>query len=719
MILQPASCPKCGGEIPDESPFGLCPCALGDALAVDETVREGAPPGTSALPRTETRSGSAETLPANLREIGPYRIVRKLGEGGFGDVYLAWQQRPVQREVAVKVLKPGIDSRHVSVRFAAERRTLARLEHPNISTIYDAGETNDGLPYFVMEYVNGINIRTFCQENRLTIDERIDLFKSVCRAVHHAHQKGIIHRDLKPANILVFEDDGVPIPKVIDFGIAKALSDDGTVRTMMATKANQVLGTLAYMSPEQASGSKDIDVRSDIYSLGAVLYELFTGTSPFSRKQLRGRSFVEILGLINDVMPPLPSRRATRRESRQLTVPPTGHRLIAKVLRGDLDSIVIKSLEKDRKARYQSAQELADDLGRYERNEPVPATRAGRIYLAKKFVRRYRPIVFASGCVLAALLIALAASSMMAWRAGEARELENAALQGLEESARGRAAAQAETDDLLSFAFDELYEPLAESGDVDLLEFFAHQAFDHYAKATVGPSQLDDRIKRARLFEQIGEVFSVLNKKEEAVRALSEALASLGNMEGETSAHELSVRLRIQRARALSSKGDHEAALEDLGMAKGQLSRAGSGDDLVRHREALELAFASVREKQEQFDDAIRHMEAAIVLREKQPDDLLELTNSRRQLANLQVLAGQSDKALAILDSAIQAARSQGDAALRGVAPLLLSVVRCLQLKGSIEQQSGSAVGRRTFEDALSLLTSRSVMSEEGPGIAD
>jgi serine/threonine protein kinase len=299
--------------------------------------------------------------------IGPYSLIRKVGEGGMGVVFLAEQERPVRRTVALKVIKPGMDSDHVIARLEAERQALALMDHPHIAKFLDAGTTDSGRPYFVMEPVEGRPITEYCDQHRLTPEERLELFVPVCQAIQHAHQKGIIHRDIKPSNVLVSIQDGKPVPKVIDFGIAKAIDQRLTERTLF-THLGAIVGTPQYMSPEQAQmNGLDVDTRSDIYSLGVLLYELLTGTTPLRRQTLQGAAFTEILRRIREEEPPRPS---TRLETIEDTVSIAASRRteparLARQVRGDLDWIVMKALEKEPARRYETADALARDIVRH------------------------------------------------------------------------------------------------------------------------------------------------------------------------------------------------------------------------------------------------------------------------------------------------------------------------------------------------------------------
>ena len=343
--------------------------------------------------------------------IGPYKLLEQIGEGGMGVVYMADQQAPVRRRVALKVIKAGMDTRQVIARFEAERQALALMDHSNIARVLDAGATDSGRPYFVMELVRGIPITEYCDQNNLPVHERLELFVQVCSAVQHAHQKGIIHRDLKPSNVLVTLNDGRAVPKVIDFGVAKATGQQLTEKTLFTAFA-QMVGTPLYMSPEQAEmTSLDIDTRSDIYSLGVLVYELLTGTTPFDQQRMRAAAFDEIRRIIREEEPPKPSTRiSTLGESRTATAAHRqvdAHRL-GRLVKGDLDWIVMKCLEKDRTRRYETATGLAEDIHRYLTELPVKAGRPTRSYRLKKFIRRNRLAVISAGA-LSALLIAFVA----------------------------------------------------------------------------------------------------------------------------------------------------------------------------------------------------------------------------------------------------------------------------------------------------------------------
>ncbi|MHB8520974.1 MAG: tetratricopeptide repeat protein [Limisphaerales bacterium] len=380
----------------------------------------------------ETADGTSGTQLVPVTEkpgdrIGRYKLLEKIGEGGCGVVYMAEQEEPVRRQVALKVIKLGMDTRSVIARFEAERQALAMMDHPNIAKVLDAGATDTGRPYFVMELVRGIKITDYCDQRTLSTRQRLDLFVQVCHAVQHAHQKGIIHRDLKPSNILVTQHDDVPVPKVIDFGIAKATGQQRLTDKTLFTAFQQFMGTPAYMSPEQAQRSGlDLDTRSDIYALGVLLYELLTGRTPFEAQALLQAGWEEMLRTIRENEPPKPSTRLSTLTNAELTEV-ARHResdpvRLESLVRGDLDWIVMKCLEKDRTRRYETANGLARDIQRHLKNEPVTAAAPGAGYRLRKFMRRHRAALATAAALVLLLVAGLVASSWQAVRATRAEQ---------------------------------------------------------------------------------------------------------------------------------------------------------------------------------------------------------------------------------------------------------------------------------------------------------
>jgi len=370
----------------------------------------------SAVAQSEERNEPTfEEKPGTI--IGRYKLLQKIGEGGYGVVYMAEQEQPVRRRVALKVIKLGMDTKNVIARFEAERQALAMMDHPNIAQVFDAGATETGRPFFVMELVNGVKITEYCDQNQVGLEQRLELFIQICHAIQHAHQKGIIHRDIKPSNILVTLHDGVPVPKVIDFGIAKATEERLTDKTLF-TAHTHLIGTPAYMSPEQVELSGlGVDTRSDIYSLGVLLYELLTGKTPFDTKELLKSGVDEMRRTLREREPTTPSSKLRTLTGDELTKTAMQRQVeppqLLSQLRGDLDWIVVKTLEKDRNRRYETASGLAMDIQRYLDDEPVLARPPSNWYRLQKLVRRNRIVFLAGGAVGAVLLIGTVTSTWL------------------------------------------------------------------------------------------------------------------------------------------------------------------------------------------------------------------------------------------------------------------------------------------------------------------
>ena len=350
-------------------------------------------------------------------KIGPYKLIQLLGEGGMGTVWVAEQNEPVKRRVALKLIKPGLDSTQVVRRFEAERQAMALMDHSHIAKVLDAGATPAGRPYFVMELVKGVPITRYCDELNLPVRERLELYVPVCQAIQHAHGQGIVHRDIKPSNVLVCMEDGKAIPKIIDFGVAKALQTRLTSESLH-TEIGQLIGTLEYMAPEQAELSAlDIDARADVYALGVLLYELLTGTTPLEKSRLRSAAFAELIRMIKEEEPPRPSTRLTQSHNSLAAVAMQRRSepaRLAKDVRGELDWIVMRCLEKDRTRRYSSASGLAKDIERHLRDEAVEACPPRASYRMGKFVRRHRSTIVVAGATLG-IVFAILMSVAWAW----------------------------------------------------------------------------------------------------------------------------------------------------------------------------------------------------------------------------------------------------------------------------------------------------------------
>ena len=492
----------------------------------------------------ESLRGAGPALPS---QIGPYRIIGVLGEGGMGLVYHAEQTSPIRREVALKMVRGGLRGESARARFEAERQALAVMNHPGIARIFDAGATEDGVPYFAMELVRGEPITAFCDGQHLDVDARIDLFAEVCRAVQHAHINGIIHRDLKPSNILVSGVDGRAHPRVIDFGIAKAVEAAAGAETMH-TAFGSVIGTLEYMSPEQAAGgTAPVDTRSDVYSLGVVLYELVTGSLPFDSASLRGAGAVEAQRLIRDTDPPTPVRRFTGTSTRDeiARTRSTDARSLQKRLGGDLGWIIMRALEKDPARRYQSASDLAADLERLRRNQPVEAGPPSRRYRAGRFVRRHRTAVVAASVVVVALLagIALATTGFVRARRAQVR-------------AENEARRATLIKDFLTGMLAEARPDKSRGREVSVLEVVDSTAV-RIARENPFP---DDPLVMADVVHAIGETYRSLDQYGRAVPLFERAVELKRTAPGDNRENMLISLNKLSQSQAES--GDLRAAME-------------------------------------------------------------------------------------------------------------------------------------------------------------
>jgi len=538
--------------------------------------------------------------------IGHYKLLEKIGEGGMAVVYMAEQKEPIKRRVALKIIKPGMDSREVIARFEAERQALAMMDHPHVAKVFDAGTTETGRPFFVMELVRGVSITEYCDRNKLRTRKRLDLFLQVCQGVQHAHQKGIIHRDLKPSNILVTLHEGRHIAVIIDFGIAKATSQQLTEKTLF-TRYAQMIGTPEYMSPEQAEMSRlDIDTRTDIYSLGVLLYELLTGTTPIEGSTLRQAGYAEIQRIIRDTQPPKPSTRLstlgnTLTETAQCRQ--TSPEDLRRSIKGDLDWIVMKSMDKDRSCRYETAHELAQDIERHLHDEPIKAGPPSTLDRCRKFVRRNRALVTGGVAVAAALVVGLIVSTALYVRA---EQLRGMAQQAAEKEAAARTEAQAVADFLTKDLLGQVTAEHGQSPQVrDILDRASQRLENRFA---------DQPLVEAAIRETQGETYRKLGDYPAAephlkraydirLRKLGErdpqtliALNRFGELYGMQARYQeaeplLSLALRLRREVLGPEHPDTLESMVSLGLVKGWSSSATDNQEGARLRiEAFETS---------------------------------------------------------------------------------------------------------------------------------
>jgi serine/threonine protein kinase/Flp pilus assembly protein TadD len=544
---------------------------------------------------TLSRAATIEEQPVRERPgtvIGPYKLLEPIGEGGMGSVWMAEQQEPLRRRVALKVIKAGMDSAQVVARFETERQALALMDHPHIAKVLDGGTTGAGRPYFVMELVKGVPITRYCDEHRLTPRQRLDLFVPVCQAVQHAHQKGIIHRDLKPSNVLVAPYDGVPVVKVIDFGVAKATGQRLTERTLF-TGFGAVVGTLEYMSPEQAElNNQDIDTRSDIYSLGVLLYELLTGTTPLGRKRAHETGLLEALRIIREEETPRPSARLSLLEELPSIAATRGlePRKLSGLVRGELDWIVMKALEKDRNRRYDTPSGLARDVERYLRDEPVLACPPTLPYRLAKLLRKRRGPVAAAASAALVLMLALVGLA-----------LNNAAI-SREKKDKERALEESEANLLLARqAVDEMYVKVAKDSasqlhvlpfERDVLEK-ALEFYQEFARRKSGDPAAQRETASAWL--RVGSIHWTLAHYRQAKQACDKAIAVLEELAGELRADPerrawLANAFHLRGA-LLSSAGQRQQAEKCLRQALALSGELVAEDpDNAEHRERLAVS---------------------------------------------------------------------------------------------------------------------------------
>lgn len=602
-------CPQCGGELdPHASPGGLCPrCLLKLGLGSTEPA---------SVP---------SVLDAGLEHperIGPYRIVKLLGEGGMGLVYLAEQEEPIRRQVAVKLIKLGMDTREVIARFETERQVLALMSHPHIAKVFEAGATEQGRPYFVMEYTEGVPITEYCDRHRLSVRRRLDLFIQVCGAIQHAHQKGIIHRDVKPSNLLVEMHEGEPVPKVIDFGIAKATQQKLAEKTVF-TRYGRWIGTPAYMSPEQAEMSElEVDSRADIYALGVLLYEILAGTLPFDPETLRRHSDEEVRRILRTEEPPSPSARVTGEAARARR---TERAALAKRLRGDLDWITMKAMDKDRARRYASASELASDVRRHLDHEAVVAGPPGVLYRLGKLVRRRRLAVTAAAAVFLTLVAGITGTALALVRARSAERLAS------QEAATAR-----EVSRFLIGLF-EVSDPGESRGNT----VTAREILDEGAEKV--RQRLDaEPLVEARLLGVMGSVYRKLGLYGQATPLLEEAIEIRETLP-ESDDVEMAIALKELGILA-TERGDYGRAESLLQKALAILRRSVGSEHAEVAATLKELGVLDYRKGDLDAAEPLYRQSMEIALRVLGPEDPLVAWNLN-DLANIYTDRGDYDRA--------------------------------------------------------------------------
>lgn len=549
--------------------------------------------------------------------IGPYKLLEQIGEGGMGIVFMAEQTQPIQRKVALKIIKPGMDTQQVIARFEAERQALALMDHPNIARVLDAGTTESGRPYFVMELVHGIPTTDYCDRHQLSVRKRLELFVTICQAVQHAHQKGVIHRDLKPTNVLVAQHDGRPLAKVIDFGVAKATGQKLTEKTLFTGFA-QLIGTPLYMAPEQAElNAPDVDTRSDIYSLGVLLYELLTGSTPFDSQRLKDAAFDELRRIMREEEPPRPSTRLSTLAQQAISTISekrnSDPRHLSRLFQGELDWIAMKALEKDRTRRYETASALADDVERYLHDEPVQACPPSRIYRLRKFASRYRAGIAIAGAFVGLFAIGTAVSVWQAIRATHAEQQAKASEQfALKNSRRADA-----ISDFLINAFRSP-DPARDGRTVTMAELLDRAVND------VKEEFADDQRMQADLLNSLAQSYQGLGLYRESVLLFAKVQelrsAALGPLDLST----------------IESLSDLASACE----IAGQLDKA-----ISLHEEILKIQQAHLA-----------------------PDDPDVLSTTTKLAWNYNQ-SGQSEKALALFESVLRMAKAKvkNDGAVPGM----------------------------------------------------
>jgi serine/threonine protein kinase len=590
------------------------------------------------------RGPSSDSDPAEEAgtAIGPYKLLEQIGEGGMGTVWMAQQTEPVKRLVAVKLIKAGMDSRQVIARFEAERQALALMDHPHIARVLDARATGAGRPYFVMELVKGVPITRYCDEHRLTSRQRLELFVPVCQAVQHAHHKGIIHRDIKPSNVPVALYDGKPVPKVIDFGVAKAAGQSLTEKTLV-TGFGAIVGTLEYMSPEQAEVNQlDIDTRSDIYALGVLLYELLTGSPPFTRRELEGGGVLEMLRVIREQEPTKPSTKLSTAEGLPALAANRGTEpaKLTKLVRGELDWIVMKALEKDRNRRYQTANDFSLDVQRYLADEPVEASPPSAAYRLRKFVRRNRVAVLAAGVFAGLLVAATAVSAGLGWWANTERLRAVTA----EASAEGRLRQVQKANEVLAAFFQDLDPEQAQKEGKDLRVALGERL--DVAAAQLEGESVGDPLVVAELQHALAKSQLHLGYADRAVTLFQQAAATRESKLGPDHLTTLASHHALAAAYLAVGRTAEAIKMQEATLKLMESQLGPDNPDTLNSRNNLALAYRAAGRTAE----AIQMHKATLKLREsKLGPDHPKTFRDRNNLAEFYRAAGRTAEAIQIM----------------------------------------------------------------------
>jgi eukaryotic-like serine/threonine-protein kinase len=651
-----------------ERPIAASPEAVAPPLSDSDATADGSGPTPVARERRivvadQTVSFRPDNPPTGSL-IGTivaerYKIRQEIGEGGMGNVYLAEQLQPVRRQVALKLIKAGMDTRNVLARFESERQALALMDHPNIAKVLDAGTTDAGRPFFVMELVKGIPLTDYCDQHRLGLPERLDLFRQICSAVQHAHQKGIIHRDLKPTNILVESHDDKPVPKVIDFGLAKATGGMRLTEQSLFTAFGGVAGTPLYMAPEQASfNALDVDTRADVYALGVILYELLTGSTPIRREAFQNAALDEMLRVIREVEPPTPSSRLSTSDAlpslaANRHIEPSR---LSRFVRGDLDWIAMKALAKERQRRYDSAIGLANDLERFTNHEPVVAGPPSSVYRFRKFVRRNRPQVVAASLILLTLVAGVVGTSLGLFEArkqqqiaeGEAKEKEKARQQAVK-----RLAQIEKTNEILGSIFKDLNPSHVEEGDKPLSAVLGERL--DQATAQIEGEAIGDQTTVARMQITLGLSQLGLGYPEKAIDLFTKARAAFASQLGPDHPDTLNSMNLLAHGYQVNGQVDRALPLfeETLALRKSKLG-------LDHHSTLASLSnLANAYRAAYQYDRALPLLEESYRLTKAQlgpdhPDTLVRMNN----LA-IGYKGNQRDRAIALLEESLKLTKAR------------------------------------------------------------